>query len=273
MTDHRFLLAAAGAIAAVTAAGLPYRTEITTYTLSSGKITSPVRIVILADFHNDRSEKGTVKLGQRVRGLAPDLILMPGDMAEEHNHQERTFLFLKQLSGIPMYYSTGNHEEFRWDLSQLKQRFRDCGVKVLDEKSETITVGDTVLEIAGISCRQEMKHISPQEISSLFHTDHYRILLSHKPNWQELYKDVDCDLTVCGHAHGGQWCIPILDIPLAAPSQGLFPKYVRGIHDLGRGKMLISRGLVRHYHGIPRLYNNPEIVILNLVPEPVKTDR
>ncbi len=249
------------------AAGLPYRTDITTYTIATKKIKSPVKIVILADFHNDRSDLGTVKLGDTIRSLEPDLILMPGDMAEEHNHQEQTFLLLKQFAEIPMYYCTGNHEEFRWDLTKLKQRFRDAGVTVLDEASESVTVSDTVLEVAGISCRQEMEHFTPQEVNDLFHTDHYRILLSHKPNWLELYRQVDCDLTICGHAHGGQWHIPGLQIPIAAPSQGLFPKYTQGIHDLGRGKMLVSRGLVRHYHGIPRLYNNPEIVVLNLQPE------
>lgn len=264
MTNQKLLFGAAGVLAAIAAAGLPYRTDITTYTLRSPKIASSMRIVILADFHNDRSDQGTVKLAQRVRGLNPDVILMPGDMAEEHNHQERTFLLLNHLRGIPMYYSTGNHEEFRWDLTPLKQRFRECGVKVMDEKNDVFQVRDNTIEIVGISCRQEMKHFDPAEISALFETDHYRILMSHKPNWNKLYEQVDCDLTVCGHAHGGQWHIPVLDIPLAAPSQGLFPKYVRGIHESGRGKMLISRGLVRHYHGIPRLYNNPEIVILNL---------
>ena len=265
MADYRYWLGALGILGAAAAAGLPYCTDVTTYTLASGKISTPVKIVLLADFHNDRSDKGTVRLAERIRKLNPDLILMPGDMAEEHNHQERTFLLLRNLAGIPMYYSTGNHEEFRWDLTALKQRFRDCGVKVLDEKTDVISVGDTKLEIAGISCRQEMKNFTPQEISALFQTDHYRILLSHKPNWNELYAQLDCDLVVCGHAHGGQWHIPVADIPIAAPSQGLFPKYVRGIHDLGRVKMLVSRGLVRHYHGIPRLYNNPEIVVLNLV--------
>ena len=265
MAEYRYWLGALGILGAAAAAGLPYRTDVTTYTLASDKIVTPVKIVLLSDFHNDRSDKGTIRLAERVRKLNPDLILMPGDMAEEHNHQERTFLLLRNLAGIPMYYSTGNHEEFRWDLTALKQRFRDCGVIVLDEKTDVIIIGETTLEIAGISCRQEMKNFTPEELSALFHTDHYRILLSHKPNWVEPYDRVQCDLTVCGHAHGGQWHIPVADIPVAAPSQGLFPKYTDGIHDLTYGKMLISRGLVRHYHGIPRLYNNPEIVVLNLV--------
>ena len=133
MADYKLWLGIAGAAAAAVAAGLPYRTCVTTYTLSSPKINTPVKIVLLADFHNDRSDKGTIALAKRIRELNPDLILMPGDMAEEHNHQERTFLLLKGLQGIPMYYSTGNHEEFRWDLSPLKERFRQHGVDAGNE--------------------------------------------------------------------------------------------------------------------------------------------
>lgn len=245
-------------------AGLPFRTDLTEYTLEDDRIQDDLTIVILSDFHNDYNEKGIQRLGTMVRSLNPDLILMPGDMAEEHHHQERTFEFLEQLKGIPMYYSTGNHEEYRWDLTELKDRFRAYGVVVLDEKKELVQIKRTTLEIAGISCRLNMSSFMPAAVNELFDSDHYRILLSHKPNWIELYKQIHCDLVVCGHAHGGQWHIPFVDIPVAAPSQGFFPKYTDGIHDLNGVKMLISRGLTRHYHGIPRLYNNPEIVFLKL---------
>lgn len=261
------LFTAAGALTAAAAAGLPWKTDITEYEISSKSIPSAVRILVLSDLHNDYGSSAIEKLTRKVIQLKPDLILMPGDIAEEHHHQERTFEFLSYLKGIPMYYCTGNHEEFRWDLSELKQRFREFGLEVLDEKSLVKEVNGTPLEIAGISCRLNETSFTAQEVNDLFHTDHYRILLSHKPNWINLYRKVTCDLVVCGHAHGGQWHIPVADIPLAAPSQGLFPKYTSGIHDLGGVKMLVSRGMVRHYHGIPRLYNNPEIVVLTLKPE------
>ena len=269
MLKLKGLLTAAACSAAAAAAGLPYRTDITYYSLSSDRIAAPVRALILSDFHNDGTKDRAARLAEMIKGLKPDLILMPGDMAEEHHHQECTFFLLHMLAGIPMYYCTGNHEEFRWDLSELKQRFRDAGVTVLDEKSTVAAIGDAKLELAGISCMQDMDYFDPQTVSNLFQTDHYRILLSHKPNWTALYDDVDCDLTVCGHAHGGQWHIPYFDIPIAAPSQGLFPKYTNGIHQLKKGKMLVSRGMVRHYHGIPRLYNNPEIVVLTLEPKKI----
>ena len=254
------------AVGAVVGLGLPYKIDTVYYEISDEKINDELCLVILSDLHDDAPEKRLNELSKRVRDLKPDLILMPGDMAEERNHQDRTIALLKTLTGIPMYYTTGNHEEYRWDLTSLLARFQDVGVTVLDNRAMEVPVKNTLLEIGGIKCRRGAGEYSPEEVSDLFHTDGYRILLSHKPNWVELYEQIDADLFVSGHAHGGQWCIPFTKQGLAAPSQGLFPKYTSGIHETGKGKMLISRGLVRHYHGLPRLYNNPEIVVLTLKP-------
>lgn len=254
-----------GGIGVVTVlAGLPYHTDVTTYEITSSKITHPRKILILADLHNARYGKNMSRLLKMINEINPDYIFMPGDMAEENYHQDNTILLFNQLKGRKMYYCTGNHEEYRWDIDELKERFKKTGVTVLDDKEVLL---DDDIELAGISCRLKRDRKSAKEVAALFETERYRILLAHKPNWIELYKSIDTDLVICGHAHGGQVCIPFTKIGLAAPSQGLMPKYTNGIHDLGNTKMLISRGLVRHYHGIPRLYNNPELVVLNLLPE------
>ena len=252
--------------AGIAAFGLPYKTDTVTYELADEKIHDEIRIVILSDLHNDAKAKRRGELVKRIKDLNPDLILMPGDMAEERNHQDNTIAFLRMLTGIPMYYSTGNHEEYRWDLSRVLSSFQDAGVTVMDNRAMEVKVKNTVLEVGGISCRYEMEEFTPEEVNGIFHTDYYRILLSHKPNWIELYEKIHADLFVSGHAHGGQWCIPGTRIGIMAPSQGFLPQYITGIHDVGEGKMLVGRGLVRHYHGIPRLYNNPEIVVLALKP-------
>ena len=260
---HLLWLLPAGVFAAL---GLPYKTETTYYTLEDPKIHDEITAVILSDLHNDAKGKRKDELVRRVKDLHPDFILMPGDMAEERNHQDHTIDVMRMLKGIPMYYSTGNHEEYRWDLTKLLSSFQDAGVTVLDNRMTEVTVKNTKIELGGISCRYEMEEFTPEEVNRIYHTDAYRILLTHKPNWTKLYEKIDADLFVCGHAHGGQWCIPGTRLGLAAPSQGLLPKYTSGIHPIGKGKMLIGRGLVRHYHGIPRLYNNPEIVVLTLKP-------
>ena len=90
----------------------------------------------------------------------------------------------------------------------------------------------------------------------------YRLLLCHHP---EVCRDYvagrDIDLTLCGHAHGGQ--IQILGHGLYAPGQGMFPKLTDGLY--GEGKMLLSRGMTNGAKPrIPRICNPCELIILTL---------
>ena len=72
----------------------------------------------------------------------------------------------------------------------------------------------------------------------------------------------DIDLTLAGHAHGGQ--IQIAGHGLYAPGQGLFPKLTHGLYD--GGKLLVSRGMTNGAKPrIPRIGNPCELIILNLV--------
>jgi predicted MPP superfamily phosphohydrolase len=93
----------------------------------------------------------------------------------------------------------------------------------------------------------------------------YTILLSHRPELTEQYRDSGFDLVLAGHAHGGQVRIPGLINGLFAPDQGFFPSYAGGRYTLGETVMIVSRGLCRN--AIPRVFNPPELVIVDLEPE------
>ena len=96
-------------------------------------------------------------------------------------------------------------------------------------------------------------------------SDSYNIILSHRPDYFDTYTAQDYDLALCGHAHGGQWRIPGILNGLYAPNQGLFPKYAGGLYEEDGTTMIVSRGLARESTRIPRLYNRPELVIIDLV--------
>ncbi len=247
--------------------GLPFKIDRTQYKISSNKINDEIKIVLMSDLHNANYGKNMHKIVDIVRKENPDAILMPGDMCEEHAEQNRTFELLNELKEWHCYLSTGNHDEYRPDLEQLKQKIRETGTIVLDNKTSVLKIKHTSLEIVGIPCLLKEEEFDVNDINALFKTDYYRILLSHRPHWVRLYSQCNCDMVVTGHAHGGQWRIPFTKQGLIAPGQGIFPKYTDGIHVINGRKLIISRGLVRHYHGIPRLFNNPEIVIIHLIPE------
>ena len=88
----------------------------------------------------------------------------------------------------------------------------------------------------------------------------YKVLLSHHPEYYPEYiKDLDIDLILSGHAHGGQ--LRFFGRGLFAPGQGLLPKYTSGIHD---GRMIVSRGLANNAPPIPRLFNSKELIFIDL---------
>ena len=92
------------------------------------------------------------------------------------------------------------------------------------------------------------------------------ILMTHRPERTEDYAGRGFELVLAGHAHGGQWRLPGLLNGLFAPDQGLFPTYAGGRYALGDTTLLVSRGLARESTRLPRFYNRPELVVVELCP-------
>lgn len=237
------------------------KTEQTNYTIQSSKVSKDRCFVILSDIHDDIKGKRFDALLQQIDTIAPDFIIMPGDIFNERGKQEETIAFIKQLqASYPCIYSCGNHEKRRWDFVDLMQQLLELGIYVVDLTTINKVLDDDFVFL-GIS---GSKHNRQQESIWFDERDGYRILLSHFPNDIALYNKLDCDLVVSGHAHGGQWRIPYLKQPIYSPGEGLLPKYAQGIHELHKKHLIVSRGLVRHYHGIPRFFNNPEILVVHI---------
>ena len=96
-------------------------------------------------------------------------------------------------------------------------------------------------------------------------TDEFNILLAHRPSFVKTYLDYGFDLILTGHAHGGQWRIPGILNGTFAPDEGFFPKYAGGLYSFDNGtEMIVSRGLARESTRVPRIFNRPELVIVEL---------
>ena len=93
--------------------------------------------------------------------------------------------------------------------------------------------------------------------------DGYNILLTHRPEGFEVYKDYDIDLVLSGHAHGGQARIPFTNISVIAPNQGIFPKYTKGPYESNGTKMYVSTGIGNSLIPI-RIFNPSELIQIDL---------
>lgn len=220
------------------------------YTIKSNKISRDYILALLSDFHNTKFKK--------ILSLMPkqlDAILMPGDFVIRYTDgaRDRVAPFLIELCKIaPVYCSIGNHdaeclrpEEFRSMIEQTPAKALIDESAILDE-----------LNISGWYYKGDTNILN-----HLIDNKKYNILLSHKPEWYFKYIErFKFDMVLSGHAHGGQ--MRLFGKAIIAPGQGLFPKYVSGIHD----RMIISTGLSNPVH-VPRLFNPREIVIIKLKAE------
>jgi hypothetical protein len=90
--------------------------------------------------------------------------------------------------------------------------------------------------------------------------DGYKLLLSNHPEYFDRYlRPLAIDLTVSGHAHGGQW--RVFGRGVYAPDQGLFPKYTGGLHE---NRLVISRGVANTVPFVPRFFNPCEVVTVEV---------
>ncbi len=247
----------------VLVAALPLRIELHVCLLSNPKIRKDVQIGIVSDLHSTSFGKNQKHLLKKIEKADVDLLVFPGDLLDDRVSDEPVFALLQQLQGIPMYYVDGNHEQWYPEKNAAwKKKLVTYGVEVVEDCS--VFLEEYGIEIAGIPCMRRGVNRTPESVSSLFQTNAYRILLSHIPSYANFYRQVACDLILAGHNHGGQWRIPILHKGLYSPSEGLFPKFTGGLYTLGKNQMFVSRGLTTSARGIVRLFNNPEVCVIQL---------
>ena len=262
------LLAAVIVLAIV---GLDQRLIVRTYTVESDKVTTPVRLVVLADYHGCDYGLYGADLVRQVEALAPDAILLPGDMFSADRDCSDEMQFFRLLDGVAFtYYVTGNHEYWEQDVPALLGLIEATGVTVLDQSCMSLVVDGQRINICGTP--DPYAYVDTQDSLSraAADIDHegFNVLLSHRPELIEKYAATGSfDLVVSGHAHGGQIRIPFLVNGLFAPNQGWFPKYAGGRYDVDGTTLIVSRGVsTQRQMGVPRIFNRPELVVVELTP-------
>lgn len=250
------------------------------YTVESDKISAPVRIALLTDLHSCRYGKNQAKLVDAVKKQNPDIVLLGGDIFDDKLSYDNAEITIRQLAELyPCYYVTGNHEYWSREVGTILDIVKDCGVTVLSGECDTVTINGQIISICGvddpdvevylvegvpIEWQLETASEATLEAEQVTGEEHFTVLLSHRPELFETYQNFDFDLVLSGHAHGGQWRIPGILNGLLAPNQGLFPKYAGGRYDYETGTMIVSRGLARESTPVPRIFNRPELVIVDI---------
>lgn len=221
-------------------------------------------IAHVSDLHSNPGKKAL----ESIVASSPDMICITGDFVNTSlNDWPKSVGFLKScVKTAKTYLSLGNHD-YLISKSEIEQ-MKDMGVTVLNDESEQfnqeITVGGLTSAFYH-KCelydpKADMKIVSNIEWLQEFNKmDGFKILLDHHPENYELYtKEMDIDLILSGHNHGGQ--IRLFGHGVYARNQGFFPKYDGGVFD---NKLVISRGL-SNTMPLPRIFNPTELVYIHL---------
>ena len=252
---------------------------VNTTTISSSRIPasfSGFRIAHVSDLHDAEFGENNAKLLKLLSGSEPDIIVITGDLVDaQHTNITTALDFATEAIRIaPTYYVTGNHEASLSQYSMLKAGLEAAGVVVLEDEAVQLECNGEVVTLIGLSdpnftIRGDMFGEVPVMVSTKLKSlmgdeNDYTILLSHRPELFNSYVACDVDLVFSGHAHGGQFRLPLIG-GLIAPNQGLFPKYDAGIFLDQNTHIVVSRGLGNSV--IPFRFNNrPEIVLVELNP-------
>lgn len=239
---------------------------ITRYALRTPKIDRPYTLLIVSDLHNEPYDDILSVCSKA------ELLLIPGDLIHRclPGKMERGLAFLADVAKrIPTYYTFGNHED-RCDENFAAQ-VRATGVALLNNaycrQGQLVIGGIHLFDKPRLLHRHDRRDIGDGGVAAARRTlrameeePGFRLLLSHKPeHFVRHVRSAAIDLTLSGHAHGGQ--VRILGQGLYAPNQGILPTWTHGFYEEQR--LLVSSGAANKAH-VPRIANPREVVLLTL---------
>lgn len=250
-----------------------YALKVTSYSIKSDKIKNGLKIVFISDLHNcffggsDQS-----RLIEEIDSANPDIVIFGGDVVDMSGGTKHAETIMKySAENYPSFYTPGNHEKIRGDMRSFCKTAASLGVTVLDNDYAQLEVNEQPIRLYGVidALSADITFDDNDKNATALDDNYYNILLLHQPEQYSYYTESSSsfDLILSGHAHGGQWRIPvILEQGLYAPEQGLFPERTNGMFRQGNTTQIISKGLAKPLRMIfiPRIFNRPEFTIINI---------
>ncbi|NLA43642.1 metallophosphoesterase [Candidatus Saccharibacteria bacterium] len=249
------------------------RLTVQRYTVVTDKIEGTIRVVMVSDLHSATFGENEEDLIRAIKREGPDVVVFVGDMCDNWETRECAEDIFREITPLyPCYYVTGNHEYWTGRSAEIVALFERYDLTVLMGESDLFTVNGQTIRLCGIADAAapgytENGRTTEQQLEELAATlsaDMFTLLLAHRPEFFEAYTKYDFDLVLSGHAHGGQIRIPGLINGLYAPNQGWFPKYAGGRYEGNGTVMIVGRGLANNGGAVPRIFNPPELVVVDI---------
>jgi predicted MPP superfamily phosphohydrolase len=198
-------------------------------------------------------EQFAARVVAKVNALAPDLIVITGDLVDGRLDELRRHI--EPLRGLAardgVYAVTGNHEYY-WNPNAWLEHLRSFGIRILRNERATIA---GAFELAGVDDSSAGEDV-PRALAGRDPALPV-VLLAHHPRTIARAAAAGVDLQLSGHTHGGQL------LPLGWLSR-LFEPRVAGLARFGATWLYVSEGT--GFWGPPmRVGTSSEIALVTLV--------
>lgn len=203
-----------------------------------------VKIIQISDLHLEKIRYFHNSIARKINALQPDIILITGDSVDKTEKIDALDSFLQLIdNSIKKYAITGNWEYWgRVDLDKLKAVYQKNNCELLINENRNLRIKNREIAIIGIDDYVGGQANFKKSIADLKTAD-TTILLSHCPEYREIISqekgDLDIDLVLSGHTHGGQ--ITFLGfVPFKPRGSG---RYLKGWYRDAAPLMYISKGI------------------------------
>ena len=231
------------------------------------------RIAQLSDIHIGpfMTEDEIRKYVGIANALKPDLTVLTGDFvtfdATTADAVVRALSSVRAPFGV--FGCMGNHDAWTKVEDYLTALFRQADIRILRGERVEIARGGEKLNLIGVDF-QSPRRFGPsaarsrllEEVESLRPPGLVNILLSHNPDTFDRAAELEIDLSLAGHTHGGQAALEFIS-PELAPSRLVTP-YVSGLFQKPGGQLYVNRGIGTIGPPI-RIGAPPEITLFELV--------
>ena len=248
--------------------------RLTNYIYESDKLPEEFdgfKVMVISDFHNAPFYD---QISDYMVQNEPDLILFTGDLTElpdnRINKLEKLIEHIPENSRIMAV--SGNHESDSTRYDYILHCLKEWNVQVLENETADIWQGGEHIKVVGVKDPGvPTRNLGKSKIEAMQQFVHatlyddpdcFSILACHRANLYPYFKDLNTDLMLSGHLHGGIVRLPVLG-GMIGENMELHPNYTCGLYDEGHTKMIVSRGCDFNLLKM-RVFNGPELLLVTL---------
>ena len=196
----------------------------TDYQIQTDKEVGSLRVAVFADSHVGTTfhGEGFAEHMKTIEEQHPDVVLIVGDFVDDDTTKEDMIACCKALGELDttygVYYVFGNHDkgyyppEYRgYDGNDLIVELEKNQVHVLQDEVELIADKFYIIGRQDKSEEYAEKRATMEELTANLDPDKFFIVLDPQPQDYAAQQNVNVDLVLSGHTHGGQ-LFPLMTI-------------------------------------------------------------